>query len=574
PAASFSCTYKAGRDHSLYLGTRKLQSGVYVGAQISITLDGDLLPSESLAIPEEDVLVRIPLGALAGNITHTITVTHGGSEGSYLYFDFLEIAIPTGELPVIAADSKVTLATDWDTDHSIALPAERTAWLMHSLGFTGRANHYMGALWFYELVRPGHSYAWGTVTFTGIPAFSVVTKVSVGISGLETTLEHLNLIGDTAASIAKAFELRLNNGFTAVWATATGNVLTIYSRVMGAAGNAFSFSASPTDTGGAFYATASGTLLSGGADGDWRTALDATPRINRAARDWSRSFLEALGSYGIACASAFSLELQHGDPSATAGIAQRYADGDAVQLNTPALQTNFSPTSLAYWRQVYLDMADIMSEAGQTPYLQFGEVQWWYFVWDSITTHTSLPLYDDYTTATFNASFGHAMHVFASSEEDPALYPDESQFLAGLIGAFTSDIIGYVRAAHSNAMFEVLYPPDVNDSPVNKVINLPTNDWSATSIDCLKTENFTFTGNRNLDQARDSILLPMQSGFPRSRASHLVGIGDYMTPWEKEVNMCKAEGVESIVLFALDQFCLIGYPAPLDPLSRRSSFQG
>ena len=61
----------------------------------------------------------------------------------------------------------MTLATDWDTEHSLALAPERTAWMIDSLGFTGRQNHYVGALWFYELVRTGNVYASGTVTFTG-----------------------------------------------------------------------------------------------------------------------------------------------------------------------------------------------------------------------------------------------------------------------------------------------------------------------------------------------------------------------------------------------------------------------
>jgi hypothetical protein len=29
-----------------------------------------------------------------------------------------------------------------------------------------------------------------------------------------------------------------------------------------------------------------------------------------------------------------------------------------------------------------------------------------------------------------------------------------------------------------------------------------------------------------------------------------------------------------VVLFALDQFCLVGYPAPLPDGARRSTFQG
>ena len=63
----------------------------------------------------------------------------------------------------------MTLATDWDTDHSIALAPERTAWLIDTLGFKGRQNHYVGALWFYELANPDNVYAAGTVTFGGTP---------------------------------------------------------------------------------------------------------------------------------------------------------------------------------------------------------------------------------------------------------------------------------------------------------------------------------------------------------------------------------------------------------------------
>ena len=567
--ASVSHTYTAPQNHTLYLGTRRAGSG----AQISIVVDAQAPVSQSLALAGEDVLIRIPLGDLPGGVPHTVTVTHTGSGGSYFYFDFFEIAVPAENLPTIAADNKLTLATDWDTDHSIALPAERTAWFIKTLGFTGRANHYAGALWFYELVRQGHSYASATVTFSGTPVFSETTTVTITLSGDSTSLTHLNLIADTPQSIAKAFELLINNGFTGIRAQASGTVLTIYARAMGAEGNSIGLAASPAS--GVFQATPGGTSLSGGADGNWRTDLTAEPRINRAARDWSRAYFTALHSFGIDVAAAFSMELQHGDPDPTAGIAQRYHDGSAVQLTTPALQTNFSSISVAFWKQAYRDMADIMSAAGCVPYLQFGEVQWWYFPWDQnpATPHDSLPFYDAYTTSAFTAAFGRAMHVFADSSESPSLYPDEAQLLPGLIGAFTNEIISFVRAAHSNARFETLYPPDVNDSPLNAVINLPA-QWTAATLDCFKTENFTFTGNRDMNRAQGSILMPMQRGFPPAQSSHLVGIGDYTTPWLREVRASRAEGVESVVLFALDQFCLIGYRAPLDRSRRRSLFMG
>ena len=72
-----------------------------------------------------------------------------------IYFDFFELASAASDLPVVAIQAGVTLATDWDTLHCISLPPERTAWMLKSLGFIGRANHYVGALWFYELTRVG-----------------------------------------------------------------------------------------------------------------------------------------------------------------------------------------------------------------------------------------------------------------------------------------------------------------------------------------------------------------------------------------------------------------------------------
>jgi hypothetical protein len=53
-----------------------------------------------------------------------------------------------------------------------------------------------------------------------------------------------------------------------------------------------------------------------------------------------------------------------------------------------------------------------------------------------------------------------------------------------------------------------------------------------------------------------------------------VGIGDYTTPWQKERRAAVAAGVESVVLFALDQFCLIGYGLPLESGLGHARFQG
>jgi hypothetical protein len=234
-------------------------------------------------------------------------------------------------------------------------------------------------------------------------------------------------------------------------------------------------------------------------------------------------------------------------------------------LNTPALQTNFSPVSTAFWKQAYLDLATVMQEAGQIPYLQFGEVQWWYFPDDS----SGMPYYDAYTTSTFAATYGRAMQVFTNSNAHPSAYPQEAQFLPGLIGAFTSAIMSFVRVTYPTAKFEVLYPPDVNNTPLNGAVNLPAS-WNPSTLNCLKTENFSFTGGRNLNLARNSVLLPTQMGFSRVSSAHLVGITGYTTPWEKEARISLGEKLESVVLFALDQFCLMSCTVPL-PRGMRSS---
>ena len=569
--ASLAYSYQSPQQHVLSLGTRRFPDAALLAVQV------DQNPAQVLnvSLAGEDVLVRWPLATLSGGAPHTVKITSTGATGSTFYFDFFEIAIPTSELPSFQPDPQTTLATDWDTLNSQALAPERTAWQIQSLGFTGRANHYAGALWFYELVCAGQQYATGTIAFSGTSEFGKTTQISVG----PTVFTHLNLIGDTPASLAQAFASVIGEGATGVWAQADNGVLTITARAMGTAGNGLTLAA---DVGGSttLQAVTSGALA-GGVDGKWLTDLTAMPRINRAARDWSQSFFIALKSYGIEVTVSFSTELGSGDASAAAGIAQCYPDGSPCMVNTPALQTNFSPASLAYWQQVYLDMANLMDAAGMTPFMQFGEVQWWYFCpptdpaagnWTPIA-NGGMPFYDTYTTATFQSQYGRPMHVFSDPSNDPTPYPDESAFLPGLISKFTAAIMAFVRQNYANAQFEVLYPCDTNDAPLTRVVNLPA-QWSPSNLNCFKTENFTYTGDYDLNAAVTSIMLPLQMGFTAPDSAHLVGIGDYMSPWAKESRLAKGLKLGSVVLFALDQCCLIGYGLPLSPSSGLGLFMG
>ena len=573
--SSFSCTYTEPSAHVLYLGTRRAQSC----GRVRITIDAGAAATFNFWL-SDDELVRVNLGNLPAG-THVVNLTYVGAAGGYCYFDFLEIAYPTPNLPDQLIIPNVTLATDWDTDHSLALSPERTAWLIYKLGFRGRANHYQGALVFFELTRVGQVYATATITFGGTSALSAQTIVTVD----GTRFVHLHLQGDTPQSVCIAIALQVNNGSTGVWAGATSNALTITARAMGVAGNAITVGVSVLEDPNnlsTFTAVASGPHLAGGVNGapggvtfqdsatnvGWRTDLSATPPINRAARDWSSAFFTALGGYGIQGTAAFSTELQFGDPSIQVGVAQRYSDGKPCVVNTPAIQTNFSPVSLNFWQGVHLCMAQIMAGAGQIPYLQFGEVQWWYFPGEELTSppaESSMPFYDAYTQQQYLSAYSTALPLIATDTVDPATVPQAAALLPSLIGQFTSAIISYVRQTIANAEFEVLYPPDVNSYPLTQVVNLPISQWTAQTLTCMKTENFTFTGNRNLDEALNSLGVPLSLSFPPAQTAHLVGIGDYTTPWAKEAGLAVGQGVESVVLFALDQFCLIGYPPDFYP---------
>ncbi len=576
PGAYLQCAYRASGTHLLYLGTEKLgiirADDTHVdGAEISVTVDGTpLAPNPNLMIATEDQMVRIPLGQYGAG-PHTVRIEHTGSEGTVFRFDFLELALPSSDLPQIAGDSKSSLATDWDTDHSLCLAPERTAWMIDALGFRGRVNHYVGALWFYELMLSGNQYGSGQVEFIGTPSFGATTEISIARTeapGETTTISHTNYIGDTAETIAKAFEIEINRGSASIRAEAQGAVLTIHSRTLGSDGNNIVISAVPST--GPFRAECSGETLVGGVDGIWRTDLGATPRLNRAARDWHRSFFAALHTRGLDAVAALSTEMRDVDPSPETGIAQRCPGGDAVIVSTPAVQTNFSPVSVAFWREAYLDLARLMDDAGLTPYLQFGEVQWWYFR----DNRSGMPFYDEYTKTAFRTAHGREMRTILDEHASPEAYPEEVVFLPTLIGEYTSQIISYVRAEFPTSRFEVLYPLDVNDYDLNRLINYPVSHWTAATLDCLKTESFGYTGSRHLNKCLESILFPQTRSFPPSKSAHLIGISDPVAPWQREARLSQAEGLESVVLFALDQYCLIGYPAPLPNGARRSTFQG
>jgi hypothetical protein len=207
-----------------------------------------------------------------------------------------------------------------------------------------------------------------------------------------------------------------------------------------------------------------------------------------------------------------------------------------------------------------------MRAAGCQPYLQFGEVQWWYFPSDG----SGMPFYDDYTRQQFRNRYGKDLRTIPNQQVDPSQFAEEAEFLPTLIGSFTDAITAHVRETHSDCQFEVLYPTDVNESPFNRAVNYPLTAWAPDRLACLKTESFSYTLGRNLNKSRESVSWGQHLGFAGGKKSHLVGISDPKTAWLKEARLGEDRGLESVVLFALDQFCLLGYTWPRETRRRRS----
>jgi len=166
------------------------------------------------------------------------------------------------------------------------------------------------------------------------------------------------------------------------------------------------------------------------------------------------------------------------------------------------------------------------------------------------------------------------MQDILNDTADPAAYPNEVAFLPTLIGAYTSAIRTALQQAFPGCRFEVLYPTDTNNTALNSLINYPATDWTPQNLTCLKTESFGFTSGYDLVNCTMSMNTSAAKGFTNPQRAHLVGIGDAWSAWLKEADIAQSQGLETVVLFALDQYCLIGYPPPPFVNSTNSSMQG
>jgi hypothetical protein len=578
--------------HDLYLGTSLYKDrgivSVSVDSHPTTTLDCFLWV-------DAPVVTRRLLqnGMAAGE--HTVVLTVSGNRhvaagtwdhdslGTYFYFDFVEAAV-AADVPAPAQTyTGVTAATDWDTDHGYKLSPQRLAWNLDRLGFHGDVNHYLGVFWWAQRCRINGSFPSKTVVFGGTWAYQDSIIITIGSTAMGKSVFPT----DTAATIAAHFAAFINETFVGLWAEASSGTLTIHNLTP-----LWSFTYSSTHTSQAGTMTESGSL-DGGVEGTWQIDASKTPVLNRAATDWHLDFWKEIHSLGLGGAASFSMELVNPPDNPPASVwAQRFADGTAAATDTgfaslKSTQCVFGTTFRAYQQQAFKEMAGLMSSAGMTPWLQFGEFLWWYFDWyaspvDGQHVAAGMAFYDAETTAAAEAALGRALASFSHTTDDPSVndYAD-ANFLRERIKTHTDAIAAFVKATYPEAKFELLWPYDVNYptlTPVaqlggrlNRYVNLPSEfaQKAGSGVDRFKMEALAFgSQERNLNMALQAMNRPYaELAWEKADIGYLVPCFNGGCPWATEYLQAKRESIPLIVFWALDHFCLMGENLPL-PVER------
>jgi hypothetical protein len=576
---SVTVKYSCSSVHDLYLGTSLYSDR----GTVSVSLDGDSETSLDCAL-DSDAQVntrrRVRTGVAPGEHKVTIRLT----VAKPFYFDFLEAAVP-GDVPdPVPANQHLSPALDYSTDHTYKLPPARIHWIFDQLGYAAPMNEYIGVFWWNQRKRVGAVIPEARIAFEG--AFAPGDAVFLKIGELE--IGKSVFPADTPETISRHFAQFLNGSSVAVWAKAEANVLTITSRSPKPDYRVPVSIRVDAATGSTGSAALTGSLQSG-ETGLWMVDPEQSPALNRGAREWHSDMFRECGARGREIVVAASMELVN-PPDEFASI---FRDGRPVVTDVgfgslKSTHCAFAAPVLEYQKKVYTALADLMAAAGITPSLQCGEFLWWFF-----TNRTpenpngGMAFYHPQINAQAQSELGRPLHGFVAPTDDPEVNnAQDANFLRAKLRDHVNAIVTHVRAAHPNAVFEVLFPYDVNHpkpagihnlgGSLNRFVNFPSEwaDPATCGFDRLKMEALDFGAwSRNLDLARTAIQFPIEVGWPPSKVRHLIPIFRPGYAWEKELGMALASGIQVVNLWAYDHVCIYGWPV-VERSTGKSSFMG
>jgi hypothetical protein len=560
--------------HDIYVGTwLDWNCGI-----ISAALDGGT--PVTLDCYGSGMLVRRRLFANVAPGKHSVVLTltsnkNANSGGWYFYFDFLECAVLSDVPGAPETRTDIGLAADFDTDNTYKLSPQRLIWNLQKLGLVGEIDHYAGVFWWNQRKVVGGHYPSATITFAGPWQNQDVIWVHIGSGAIGKTV----FPADTSATIAAHFAYFINATLVGVWSEANGAVLTITCRSTGANWQ-YSLAVDTSTAHGT--ATINGNLNTGAADPTWVIDPTQSPVLNRAFRDWHADYFAALKAAGIGVTVSFSQELVNppDDPAHGSVWVQRFPDGTAVQTDTgfanlKSSMCAFGAPVQTYMASAYIQMAQMVAAAGLPARLQFGEVLWWY-----IAGTSGMAFYDADTTAAASTALGRALTVFHAANDDPGVNGfADANFLRSRLAGYVAAVQTAVLASVPAALFELLWPMDVNDPDACRLlhyVNLPP-AWQARSgsgFDTFLCEGFQYAGvDHNLDKAKRCAAYPFtELSWDRAHCRYLMGWYNAGWPWARECQAAQRTAVPLIKFWAYDHLCLYGWPLPLPKQPSSPSF--
>jgi hypothetical protein len=477
----------------------------------------------------------------------------------------------------VATTSAVGTATDFDTDNTYKLSPQRLVWNIQKLGLLGEIDHYCGVFWWKQAVASNPSYPQCTVTFSGTWNDQDVVWLHIGASAIGKTVFGGQ---DSSNTIARHFANFINAIFDGVWASATGSVLTVTSHSFASGWQFHVYTELPASNTGSGHAAVAGDLQGGTYGVKWVIDPTQVPVLNRAFRDWNTDFFALLKASGMSAVCSFSQELVQppDNPAGGAVWVQRFPDGTPVETATGfgtlnSSQIAFSSGPQTYMGQAHAAMAGLMLAAGLTPKLQFGEILWWFQA-----NASGMAFYDADTRSAAQSALGRAMATFLTPNDDPSVntYAD-ANFLRTRLYNYVAAIQTYVLSQCPSAIFELLWPMDVNDPDNCKLlryINLPS-QWTTragSGFDTILIEGYQYPGiDHNLDQATRCAAYPWKElAWDQAHCRYLMGLYYGTWPWTREFVNASRLGVPVIKLWAYDHLCLFAWPLPLPTSDDRS----
>ncbi len=566
--------YSCAATHDLYVGTSLYSDR----ASVEVMVDG--IPQLSLncrLVTDEAVNTRRKIATGIAPGEHQVTLRQ--ISNGYFYFDYLEAAVP-GDVPdALPMVPYFSPALDYSTDHTYKLPPERILWSFDQLGFGGPLNEYLGVFWWNQRKRTGFQFPSVTVTFLG--TFNAGDAIFLRVG--DQTIGKSVFAGEDTSLFARHFEYFINSTFVGVYASATGNALTITSRSASPAYR-YEFQAS-TNSESTGQIQVSGSL-NVGVEGKWEVDPGQSPPINAGARAWLLDMFSGCQSRNREIVMASSMELVN----PPAGFATFFPDGEPVETsvgfgNLISTHCAFSSAMLNFQKSVYQTLTGWMSSRGLTPLLQFGEFVWWFFSnWSSMNPSGGMGFHDAETLADAQTALGRPLHRFIHPNDDPSIngYADAA-FLRNRLRDYVQSLVTSVRTSFPAAKFEVLFPYDVAHpvpagihqlgGALNRFVNFPE-EWeskSTSGFDLLKIEALDFGAwCRDLDLCKRAIQFPLSLDWPLESLRYLSPVFRPASVWKKEYLLARGNRIPIVNFWAYDHFCLHGID-PREPQNQASS---